>query len=530
MNCLAIEQSDGILVVDCGTSFPHDDLGVDVLHPDFSWLAENVERLRGVVITHGHEDHIGALPFLLDELDVPVWGPAHALALARRRLKERGFGEDELRLREVSVGTRFDVGPFQVEPIRVSHSIIEATALAIRTNAGIVLHTGDFHMDPSPPDGEPTDVARLEALGDEGVTLLLSDSTNIDVPERSPMSERHVGETLARLVSEAPARAFVVMFASNVQRLRLLGDIAQKAGRKISLFGRSLNTQVEIATRLGHLQWPSNLLVAAEDAESVPRDQLLVLAGGSQAEPNSAMRRLASNTHQHLKIADGDSVFFSSRVIPGNERVAFDMMCDLLRLGARVHTRVTDPGVHTSGHASRSEQRRMLELIRPRAFVPVHGTLHHLLRHADLARELGVDQVLVTENGTAVAYDAERGLRHDGGFPHGKVPIAMGGEPLSAEVLKRRADLGRGGVAVVSVALDADERAVAPPAVTTRGIPAVDDDPAALRSVAHRVAETLARRRPRRLELEEELRRAARRALVELSGTRPQIEILIVRV
>lgn len=529
MNCLAIEQSDGILVVDAGTSFPHDDLGIDVFHPDFSWLDDNAERIAGVFITHGHEDHIGALPYLLDGLDVPVFGPPHALRLAKRRLAEHDFAAHELDFHEVHPGSLTRVGPFEVEPIRVAHSIVEASALCIQTEAGFVLHTGDFNFDPEPPDGEPTDSARLAAVGERGVALLLSDSTNIDTPER-PGSEREVGAALERIVAGADGRVVVALFASNIQRLILLGGIAERTGRKLCLLGRSLTTQREVSTEIKRLAWPSNLVVAPEEAQRMRRRDLLVLAGGTQAEPNSAMSRLAAGVHPYLSLDEGDSVVFSSRVIPGNERVVLAMMNDLLRRGVALHTRASDPDVHTSGHAGRSEQRRMLELTKPRAFVPIHGTLAHLRRHAELAAQLGVEHTLVVENGQSVRLSPERGLRRDERVKHGRVAVAPGGEPLPAELLKKRAELGRSGIVCVSVALDESGDAAEPPSVVARGVPALDGDEAALRLVGKEVLGALARVRGwRGVDLEDEVRRAVRRRVADISGARPVVEVLLGR-
>ena len=529
MNCLALEQSDGILVVDAGTSFPHDDLGIDVFHPDFSWLTQRAERVAGVFITHGHEDHIGALPYLLDRLEVPVYGPPHALRLAKRRLAEHDFASHELDLNEVHAGSLTRVGPFEVEPVRVSHSIVEASALCISTAEGFVVHSGDFNFDMDPPDGEPTDVARLEAIGGRGVELLLSDSTNVDSAER-PGSERAVGVALERIISHAPARVVVALFASNIQRLILLGGIAQRTGRKLCLLGRSLSAQREVATAIGRLAWPSNLVVAPEDLASVPRHRQLVLAGGTQAEPNSAMSRLAAGTHSLLALAEGDSVVFSSRVIPGNERVVLAMMNDLLRRGVALHTRFSDPDVHTSGHAGRSEQRRMLELVAPRAFLPIHGTLAHLRRHAELARELGVGEALVVENGQAVRYCRESGLRLDGRVPSGAVAVGDGGEPLSAETLRRRAELGRSGIVCVSILVDESGEPEQAPSVMARGVPAIDGDDSALRSIARDVLGAISRVRGwRGVDLEDEARRAARRRVADLSGARPVVEVVLVR-
>ena len=524
MNCFALEQAGGIVIVDCGASFADDDVGIDVWHPDFSWLIEQRDRLHGVFLTHGHEDHLGALPYLLSELDLPVWGPPHALELAKRRLLEHQFAVEELDLREAHAGHEYQVGPFTIEPVRVAHSIIEASALHMRTAAGSVLHTGDFNFDPDPPDGEPTNEARLTELGDQGISLLLSDSTNVDVPVRAG-SERAVGAALEELVQKAPARVVIAMFASNIQRLILLGEIAQRTGRKLCLLGRSLETQCAVARQIGRLSWPSDLLVPSEQAASVPRERLLVLAGGTQAERNSALKRLSVGQHPRLMLAEGDTVIFSSRIIPGNDRPVFSMMNDLLRAGIDLKTRFSDPGVHTSGHAGRSEQTRMIELCRPQCFVPVHGTLHHLLRHQDLARDLGVAETLVVENGTPVVCNGQK-LWKDERVPHGRVAIAIGGEELSAQTHQRRLELGRMGIAFVSLAFDRSDKLAAAPAVRTRGVPLVDNDEPALRAVAKEIARAVETfRGGRGLGLAEFVRRAARRKLEDLSGTRPIVEV-----
>lgn len=529
MNCLALEHPGGILLVDCGTAFPYEDLGIDVYHADFSWLRENAERVSGVFITHGHEDHIGGLPYLLEDFEVPVFGPPHALRLARRRLDEHEFRPHELDLREVSAGTVTHVGPFSVEPVRVSHSIVEASALRITTDAGVVVHTGDFNMDPDPPDGEPTDVARLAAIGADGVDLLLSDSTNVDTAERSG-SERAVGAALERIVEGASELVAVAMFASNVQRLILLGEIAARTGRKILLLGRSLRSQRDVATDIGRLRWPSNLVVSPDQARDMPRRELLVLAGGTQAEPNSAMARLAAGAHGQLELAPGDTVVFSSRVIPGNERPVAALMNDLLRRDVLLHTVHTDPDIHTSGHGGRSEQRRMIELLRPRSFVPVHGTLRHLRRHAELARELGIRDVMVIENGSALAFDRERGLSRDGGIPHGRVAVAPGGEPLEDDVLRRRAELGRSGVVTLFLTLDGDGEPVGPPSIVARGVPGVDDDESSARDIARGVQKALERARGfTGVDLADEARRAVRRSINEISGARPVVEVRLLR-
>ncbi len=528
MNCLAVEHREGILVVDCGAGFPQDDWGIDVLHPDFSWLTERAERVVGVFLTHGHEDHIGGLPFLLEELKVPVWGPPHALGLAQRRLVDHGLALHELDFRPVHAGQRCQLGPFEVEPVRMSHSIVEATALCLRTDVGTVVHSGDFNFDPEPPDGEPTDEARLRQIGEEGVLALLSDSTNSDVPQ-SRGSEAEVARTLERLVLGAEQRVVVSLFASNVQRLISLGHIARASGRKLCLLGRSLGVNVELAAQIDRLHWPSDLLVAPEQVAELPRERTLVLAGGTQAERNSALRRLASGEHQHLKLEAGDTVVLSSRVIPGNERAVHELYCDLLRLDLRVFTRREEPGVHTSGHATRQEQQRLIELLRPRYLLPVHGTLHHLRRHAELGRALGVQVPCVVECGTAVELSAS-GLREGERFQWGKVPIAIGGERLEGETLKRRAELGRAGIVHVALVLDALGRLLAPPAVGAVGVPRLDVDEAARRGLEREAARAVERARHRGQLPAEEVRRALRRVVLQLTGSRPSIEVQVVEV
>jgi ribonuclease J len=407
--------------------------------------------------------------------------------------------------------------------VRVTHSIVEATALRVATAAGTLLHTGDFNLDADPPDGEPTDEARLARIGDEGVALLLSDSTNSDVPERAG-SERSVAAAVETLVAGAPSLVLVALFASNVQRLITFGDIAERLGRKVLVLGRSLESQVQIATELRRLHWPSDLMIGPDQARQLARERLLVLAGGTQAEPGSALRRLSLGQHPALKLESGDTVLLSSRVIPGNERPVAEMQNDLLRLGVTLHNRVTAPGIHTSGHAARSEQRRMLELVRPRCFMPVHGTLGHLLRHAELAREFGVRQVTVVEDGVPVLCDGGT-LATDARVKHGRIAVAPGGEPLSEETLKERADLGRNGVVVVALTLDRNRRGVVPPRVVARGVPALTD--AAVRALEREVARSLeAYRDGRGLSLEDFARRSVRRKLEEVSGTRPLVEVL----
>ncbi len=530
MNCLALEHADGIVVVDCGVTFPTNDLGIDLYHPRFDYLLERSDRVLGVVVTHGHEDHIGALPYLLDVLDTPVYGPAHSLELARQRLDEHRFDLDEIDLIPTVPRQRFDLGPFNIEPIRVTHSITEATALAIRSDAGLIVHTGDFKFDETPPDGEPTDVERLEQVGDEGVALLLSDSTNVDSPGKA-RSEREVGEALGEIVAKAPARVVLGMFASNVQRLRMLGEIAIATKRRILLLGRSVQNHVRAAERVDKLGWPSDLMVPPELVGSLPRQKILVIASGTQAERASALMRLANGTHPALRLEPKDLVVMSSRVIPGNDRAVVELMGSFLRAGIDLVTRVMDPRVHASGHAHRDEQRTMIELTRPRAFVPLHGAIYHLSRHAELARDAGVGDVLVVENGETFEVAGAARLAPSGRVIAGRV-ATFAGEPLAEEVLRERGQLGRAGIVVVALWVGADGDLLVPPSVVSRGVLDPRDAPilrGARSAVGRAFAEIDRKQRASDEDVAFAARAAARRYFEAETGGRPVILVTVAR-
>lgn len=530
MNCLALEQADGILLVDCGVTFPNSDLGIDVYHPRFDYVIAQRDRVRGVILTHGHEDHIGGLPYLLRHLDVPVWGPPHALELVRQRLDEHSLDLDRHRLLPARVGADISIGGFNVEPVRVTHSIADATGLAIRTAAGLVVHTGDFKLDPTPLDDEPTDEARFGALGREGVRLLLSDSTNIDSSGPAG-SEREVGRALGELVDSAPARVLVGVFASNVQRLLALGEAAIRSGRKVCLLGRSVIAHVRAAQSGGRLPWPTDLLVPPELCGSLPRERVLVVAGGTQAERGSSLARLAAGTHPHLRLDEGDRVILSSRIIPGNDRAVFELMSGLLRLGVELVSWTTDRRVHASGHANRSEQARMIELTQPRSFLPLHGTLHHLMRHAELARERGVGDVAVAENGQVMEIGPAAPLGRGGKVPIGRV-AAAGGEDIGDDVLRERAQLGRAGVVFVTLVLDVHGALAAPPQVMAHGVAGELHGAtlkAAARAVAQAVGDADERLRRRDGDLVDLARLAARRAIEAKTGRRTLVTVALTR-
>jgi ribonuclease J len=511
MNCMALESPDGILVVDCGITFPREKFGVDIIHPLFEYLEDRADDLLGVVITHGHEDHIGALPYLLRKVPRPVWAPPYALSLIRERLKE--FRDvPELELHATTPRRRFNVGRFNVEPLRVTHSIPDATALAIETPAGVVVHTGDFKLEDGPLDGEGYDRERFEQLGHAGVALLLSDSTNVDVPGSSGR-EAEVAAALRTLIASKRERVVIGIFPSNIYRLKTLGEVARATGRRICLIGRSVQTHARAATELGRLGFNGDLMVSADRAREVPRSELLVIAAGTQAEPQSALTRLAWGDHPRLKLNSGDAVILSSRTIPGNDRAVWDLVCQFERRGIDVHVGATDPGIHVSGHACREEQSRMIEWIQPRAFVPVHGTYHHLMQHAKLARRLGVGNVELVENGQTVLLD-RHGLVPGATVRVGRVHIDAGAE-VPPEVLRERASMAEAGAVFLTVPVTHDWRLDGPVALQVRGVVATPEAIEKMRDAVERAVREHPSTEPKPTaeSVKDVARRAARRVL-----------------
>lgn len=543
MNCMAIEiGTDGtgpVVIVDCGVSFPSAPYGVELIHPDFTWLEQNRGRVAALLVTHGHEDHIGAIPYLLKRLDLPIHAPPYALGLIRERLKEHLQGDGVKLPREpITFATRprlpFEVRwghhVFEVEPLRVTHSIADATALAIRTDQGTLVHTGDFKIDPDPTDGEQFDKERLAALGREGVSLLLSDSTNVDSPGVG-RGERVVADALFRAVDGARGRVIVGLFASNVHRLRALAGIARRTGRKIVLLGRSVYTHTRIAQETGYLTIPPDLLLNIDDAGYLPRNQIMVIATGSQAEPRAALARLALDDHPKMRLEPGDRVVLSARAIPGNEVEVMRMVGDFHRRGCEVVLKQTAPEIHASGHAHQGEQREVIDLVQPRAFVPVHGTRHHLEQHAELARRAGVRDVLVIENGETGEVDRE-GVRKNGVFQIGKIAVQSGQE-IAEVVLRDRRLLGELGVIIVSVTVDERGRPIEEPTVLTRGVIEESARPDILAEARYEVRAALDEHpwvveRPTEDELREVARLAARRAIARHVGTKP-VALALVR-
>jgi ribonuclease J len=404
MNMMAYHCGADIIVVDCGLMFPEADmLGIDYVIPDISWLRERSAQVRGICLTHGHEDHIGALPFVLQELNVPIYGTALTLGFVNEKLKEYKL-DDQVDLRVVKPRDTVALGCFSVEFLRVAHSIVDGCALAITTPEGVVIHTGDFKIDQTPVDGQLTDLPSFARYGEQGVLALLSDSTNVE-REGFTLSEKSVGEAFDEIFPTCEGRIIVAAFSSSIHRVQQVADAAARCGRKILLNGRSMVANVRIARELGYLHIPDDLLMDLKELPRMPREQVCMITTGSQGEPRSSLIRIAMDDHKQIKLERGDTVILSSRVIPGNERTISELINHLYRRGADVyHERTSE--VHVSGHACQEELKLMLNLTRPRFFMPIHGEYRHLMVHSKLAQKTGIPEVrcLLATNGDVVSF------------------------------------------------------------------------------------------------------------------------------
>src|SRR3984885_11784040 len=372
MNIIAFRAVNDIIVIDAGMMFPEAELlGVDIVIPDITYLKQNRDMVRAIVLTHGHEDHIGGLPYILRELNVPIFGTQFTLALVRKRLEEHGL-LDKTDLREVFPKQHIEIGPFGVEFIHVTHSTIDCVALAVRTPLGVILHTGDYKMDPTPPDNKPFDLHAFARYGQEGVLALFSDSTNVERPGYTP-SDRAVTSRLEELFRSAPRKVLLTCFASSIHRIQIAVDIADTTGRKVAFVGRSMVDNVEIAHGLGLLRIPDGLVVRAQDIRSFDQKKLVVLISGSQAEPMSSMSRIAVDNHRMVSVEENDTEILSARIIPGNDGAIFRMLDHMFRRRALVYYDNNAGLIHVSGHASQEEQKLMLQLVKPKYFIPIHG-------------------------------------------------------------------------------------------------------------------------------------------------------------
>ncbi len=469
-NCTAIEFDGQILAVDCGLMFPQSDMpGVDLVVPNFAYLAEHAERVLGYLVTHGHEDHIGGLPYVLGNVPAPILATPLTRGLIEVRLKEHGLlGGAELIT--IQPGGRVALGPFLVEPFRVSHSIPDAVGYAITTPVGCIVHTGEFKFDLSPVDGQLTDLHRLAELGREGVLLLLSDSTNAERPGYTP-SETVVREALTQVFERAAGRIIIATFASNLSRVQEVFNVAARFGRKVGIVGRSLEQNTAMAMELGYLKVADGALVRVRDLDRLPDSEVVICCTGTQGEPTSALVRMANDAHRDVSLRPGDTVVLSASPIPGHEELVHRTLDNLFRRGARVVYQALTP-VHVSGHASREELKLMLRLVAPRYLVPIGGEYRMLVLHAELAKEVGMpaETVFVLENGQVLEVDGTS-ARLGETVPGGYVYVdGLGVGDVGQVVLRDRHHLARDGFVVVVLAVDAASRELArPPEVLTRG-------------------------------------------------------------
>ncbi|MBI1983502.1 MAG: ribonuclease J [Acidobacteria bacterium] len=537
MNMMAFEYDDHLVVVDCGLMFPDAEmLGVDIVIPDIAYLRQNQERIRAILLTHGHEDHIGALPYVLDEIDAPVYGTPFTLALARAKLVEQGMA-DVVELREMKPGAPFEVGPFRVEFIHLTHSIIQAGALALTTPLGTVIHTGDFKFDPTPTDGKVSDLHTLADYGRRGVLALFSDSTNIDRPGMTP-SERAVRERFEEIMAEAKGRVLISCFSTSLHRMQIVTDLAAEYGRRLCFVGRSMFQNSEIAQQMGLLRVPEGMILQPQDLRKAPRNQVAVLVAGSQGEPMAALSRVAVDKHRWLKIEPGDDMVISARVIPGNEKSIFRMIDHLYRRGARIHYQDgSQPPVHVSGHGSAEEMKLMLNLVRPKYFVPIHGEYRQLYRHAAAARELGAvsKETFLLESGDVLEFDAQ-GARRNGRVPVGRVCIDVGTlDEVGDVILKERRHISEDGIVIPILAINEHTGQLETrPEIVSRGFVPLDEARELVESAREVILSTIEKSNPEEVGdwgvIKEKIRIALRRHFDEETGKRPMILPVVLEV
>ena len=537
MNMMAFEFDNDIIIVDCGIMFPDAELlGVDTVIPDLSYVREHREQVRAIVLTHGHEDHIGGLPYLLEEVDVPVYGTPFTLALAHSKLVEHDLAETTV-LREMHPRRPFQVGPFHIEFIHLTHSIIQAGGLAITTPLGTIIHTGDFKLDPTPTDGQVSDLHTLADYGRKGVLALFSDSTNVERPGLTP-SERAVRQRLSQIIGGAKQRVMISCFATSMHRLQIVTDLAHEFGRKICFVGRSMHKNSEIAIQMGKLTVPPGMIVQPQDLRKLPRNQVTIVIAGSQGEPMSAMARVAVSGHRHVTVDPGDEVVLSARVIPGNEKSIFRMLDHLYRRGARVHYHDGSlPPVHVSGHGNSEELKLMLNIVRPKYFVPVHGEYRQLWRHRELAKELAAvsHDTFLMETGDVLEFDA-KGAQLAGRVTVGRTYIDGGTlDEVEEVILKERRHISEDGIVIPILAINEHTGVLeATPEVVSRGFVPLNEAPELVESARAVIMRTIEKSNLEEVAdwgvIKEKIRTALRKHFNEETGKRPLVLPVILEV
>lgn len=521
MNCMIYEYGGEAIIVDCGMMFPDAaTLGVDVIVPDMTYVYENASRFRAAFLTHGHEDHIGAVPFLVERVPLPVYGLPLTLGFVKDKLDE--FGIAGIDLRPIAPRDIVEVGPFRIEAIRVTHSIVDAVGFAITTPAGTIIHTGDFKIDHTPIDARPTDIARFAEYGERGVLALLSDSTNALVPGHGP-SERVVGGALDRIFANAKGRIIATTFASHIHRVQQVIDSARRFHRKVLLIGRSLVDNIETAERLGYIRFPREARASSPDLE--PR-QLVIMTTGTQGEPSSALSRMSIGEHKQIQVQTGDTVVISARTIPGNERAVAHVIDNLYRRGADVISHEY-PDVHVSGHACEEELKLMLNVTRPKFVIPIHGTLRHLVHHARIAQSVGVPHGVVITNGQVAQIEENEIRVLEDRVPNGKVFIDAEAEEVPEVVVRDRQHLAEDGFVIVVVAVDSNGRLIRDPEIITRGLVHVDASQDVLDEVRRQLVGMFAEGATDELRdsdlLQEKMRATLKRYFRKTMGRRPLI-------
>ena len=470
MNMMVFEYGDTMFVADSGLMFPEDYmLGIDFVIPNMDYIRQNRAKVAAIVLTHAHEDHIGALPYLLREINVPVFGTSFTLGLVRHKLEELELISG-IALHEICPDEKLRLGPFALEFIRVGHSVVDGLGIAIHTPRGLLVHTGDYKIGYGATGGMTTDLNKFAACGERGVLALLSDSTNVE-KDGYTISDKEIGQTLDRIVADHDGRIIVALFASNVARIQLIVDIATKRAKKIVFDGRSIEVSVKIAKSLGHLMIPDRMEINIDQVADYADDEIIIITTGSQGEPMSALARMASGIHKQIKIKTGDTVILSSKFIPGNEKAIGKIINSLYRKGADViYEKISD--IHVSGHAFREELKLMINLTKPEYFIPVHGEFRHLILHARLARDVGIaeNKILLAENGQVIEFN-KAGGRLNGSVPTGRVLIdGKGVGDVGRSVLRERRVLSEEGLVVVTMAFDEETGIITyGPEIVSRG-------------------------------------------------------------
>ncbi len=516
LNMMLIEYADTAIAVDCGLMFPDANLlGIDLVIPDVSYLLEDRDKLKAIVLTHAHEDHVGALPYILRHLDVPIYGTRLTLGLLANKLIEHDL-EDSAEVHEITAGESWEIAPFRLEGIRVTHSLMDCLALAVETPVGTIIHTGDFKIDNTPMEGEMFDFQRFAAYGEKGVLLLLSDSTNVERAGYTP-SERDVAGNLEQIIRDSSGKVLVSTFSSSIPRIQQVIEIAERCDRRVVLSGRSMIRNSQVAADLGYLHLPRNVMTEGEHWQELPAEQVIFLTTGSQGEPLSVLHRVALDDHKTIKVEPGDTVILSAKFIPGNEKTISNLINHLYRRGAEVHYEKVSE-IHVSGHASQEELKTMLQLTRPRFFVPIHGEYRHLVRHRRLAQEVGLptENCFILEDGdvlelTANSAHKSKPIRVGRVFVDGK-----GVGDVGDVVIRDRRHLSEGGMVLAVMAIHQQSgELVAGPELISRGFMLPEESDEVLESAKTEVLATLNKMnretRTDPAELKEEVRKSLRR-------------------